>query len=128
MENAMSEVLLQILPFLGGLEWVFITSFIVLSYGLELLEGAVKIKFLSKIKKRFKVALLGVLYAPVYYFLAGLIPSDLGLLALSYLVTFGFHKLLVEAVIGQLQQKLPKVAKEKAAETILKQLEGGKNG
>ncbi len=102
------EVLIEvigsnILPFLAKLEWVYIITFILLCYNYQLIEQNIKVAFLSKIKTRFKVAFIGILYAPVYYFLWGLGKDDIGYLFSSFLVSFAFHKLLVDIVINAIQ-------------------------
>lgn len=107
MENVMNEVLVQILPLLESLEWVFIASYIGLCYGVQSLEKHVQLIFLARIKKRFKVALVGLAYSPIYYFSMGLEHDQIGALFASFLFTFCFHKLLVAVFIEHLNNMKP---------------------
>lgn len=106
MENIFSQTILGQIFFLADLQWLYIISFILLGYSFEQLEINTSFKYFPKIKKRFKVALLGLLYAPIYFLLWGLKKEQISGLFLSYLLTFSFHKLLVDAFIGFIKRKL----------------------
>jgi len=109
MEVLVEAVGRNILPFLAKLEWIYIITFILLCYGYQSIEEQIKWKPLKKVKTRFKVALIGLLYAPLYYFLWGLEKDQIGILFSSFLVSFTFHKLLVDAVIGAIKEQLLKL-------------------
>ena len=108
MEVLVEAVGRNILPFLAKLEWVYIITFILICYGYQSIEEHINWQFLKEIKKRFKVALIGLLYAPIYYLLWGLEKEQIGILFSSFLVSFAFHKLLVDAIIGAIQQQISK--------------------
>ena len=67
----------------------------------------IKLEWFSKISKRVKVAVTGLLLAPIYYWLFHLKQEDIGILLLSYLVTFAFHKLIAEFFIEKIKSLLP---------------------
>jgi len=100
----------EILPVLGQLEWLYIFSFILLGMAVEQLPQINSLRFLYRIKKRFRIAIIGLIYAPFYYYMSGLEEEQAGLLFASFLFTFVFHKLLVEAVIGFIQNKTAKLS------------------
>jgi len=104
MEALMEIIGSNILPFLEKLEWIYIITFILLCYNYQMIERNIKVAFLSKIKTRFKVALIGICYTPVYYYLWGLGKEDIGYLFSSFLVSFAFHKLLVDIIINAIQK------------------------
>lgn len=114
MEALMEIIGRNILPFLANLEWVYIITFILLCYNYQLIEKNMKAAFLSKIKTRFKVAFIGAIYAPVYYSLWGLGKEDIGYLFSSFLVSFAFHKLLVEIVINGIKNHIQQAKSFKA--------------
>lgn len=109
MEVLIEAVGRNILPFLAKLEWMYIITFILLCYGYQSIEEQIKWKLLKQLKTRFKVAIIGLLYAPLYYLLWGLEKEQIGILFSSFLVSFAFHKLLVDAVIGALKEQLLKI-------------------
>ncbi len=119
MEVIIEEFGRSILPFLEKLEWMYIITFILIGYGYQSIEQNIKWKFLKGIKKRFKVALIGLIYAPLYYLIWGLEKEQLSGLFSSFLISFAFHKLLVDAIIGALKQKLALFATDK--------IKGGQN-
>jgi len=106
MEILLEEGLQNIAPFLGNLEWMYIISFIILCYAWQRIESKIEWDFIKKIKKRFQVAILGLFYAPVYYLLWGLDKTQIGSLLTSFLVSFAFHKLLVDVIIGAIKAKI----------------------
>jgi hypothetical protein len=98
----------NMLPFLAKLDWIYIITFILICYGYQSIEKHINWKFIKGIKKRFKVALIGLLYAPIYYLLWGLEKDQIGILFSSFLISFAFHKLLVDAIIGTIKVKFAK--------------------
>lgn len=108
MEVIIEEAAKNSLAFLAELEWIYIITFILLCYGYQSLEQQIEWKWIKKIKKRFKVALIGLLYAPLYYLLFGLEKDQLGILFSSFLVSFAFHKLLVDTIIGTIKEQILK--------------------
>ena len=113
MEKIIEEGLQSIIPFLGSLEWTYIISFIILCYTWQSLVPVNDWKILKKIKKRYQVALLGILYAPIHYLIWDLERDQIGALFSSFLVSFAFHKLLVDVIIGAIKQKISLFALEK---------------
>ncbi len=101
MEHLAGEIIKNISLQLDDLQWSYILSFILLCYGWQEVEKAVRWKWVDKIKKRFKVALIGIIYAPIHFILWELQKEQLGSLFISFLVSFTFHKLLIEVIILQ---------------------------
>ena len=99
----------SVLPFLAILEWMYIITFILICYIFQSAEKQFNWVVLIKFKTRFKVAIIGLLYAPIYYFLWGLDKDQIGILFSSFLVSFAFHKLLIDSIIGAIKAKLSKL-------------------
>jgi len=109
MEILIEVVGRNILPFMASLQWIYIITFILICYGFQSIENQIEWHFLKNLRTRFKVALIGLLYAPLYYLLWGLERDQIGVLFSSFLVSFTFHKLLVEAIIGAIKKQFLKV-------------------
>lgn len=103
MEQITEQIIKNVIPYLDSLLWGYILSFILLCYAWQEIEKVVTWTWVDKIKKRFKVALIGIIYAPIHYFLWGLQKEQLGTLFISFLVSFAFHKLLIEVIILQVK-------------------------
>ena len=97
----------EVLPLIQSLDFRFIILMILLNTFLQSIETDIKLEWFSKISKRVKVAVTGLLLAPIYYWLFHLKQEDIGNLLLSYLVTFAFHKLIAEFFIEKIKSLLP---------------------
>lgn len=103
MENIGEGIISNIIPFLNSLIWGYIITFILLCYGWQEIEKSLNRKWIYAIRKRFKVAVIGLLYAIVHYFLWGLEKEQIGMLFSSFLVSFTFHKLLIELLVNNIK-------------------------
>jgi hypothetical protein len=106
MESVMSEFLVFVEPFLGQLKWEYIVGFIFMTYVYGEVESQFNWLWIEQVKTRFKVAIIGLLYGVVFFYTKGLEQSDIPALLISYLFSFGFHKLLVDSFIGVIQGRI----------------------
>lgn len=107
MEIIVEEISKQILPFIGGLNWGYIVSFVVITQIFLSNEVELVGDLFEFTKKRVKVAAMGILYAPFYYWLFDLEKGQLGLLFISYLVSFAFHKLIADTIVKKVIRHFP---------------------
>jgi hypothetical protein len=105
-ENVMSEFLVFVGPFLAQLKWEYIVGFIFMTYVYGEVESQLNWLWIEQVKTRFKVAIIGLLYGLVFFYTKELEQSDLPALLISYLFSFGFHKLLVDSFIGVIQGRI----------------------
>jgi hypothetical protein len=106
MESVMSEFLVFVEPFLGQLKWEYIVGFIFMTYVYGEVESQLNWLWIEQVKTRFKVAIIGLIYGVGFFYSKGLEQSDIPALLISYLFSFGFHKLLVDSFIGVIQGRI----------------------
>ena len=106
MESVMSEFLVFVEPFLAQLQWEYIVGFIFMTYVYGEVESQFNWQWIEQVKTRFKVAIIGLLYGVGFFYTKGLAQSDIPALLISYLFCFGFHKLLVDSLIGVVQGRI----------------------
>jgi hypothetical protein len=106
MEFVLSEFLVFVEPFLGQLKWEYIVGFIFMTYVYGEVESQLNWLWIEQVKTRFKVGIIGIIYGVVFFYAKGLEQSDIPALLISYLFSFGFHKLLVDSFIGVIQGRI----------------------
>ena len=102
----MSELLSSAGPFMELLYWEFIVGFIFLTYVYWEVESQIDWPWIKQIKSRFKVAAIGLLYGVIYFIHKDYERAHIYGMVISYLFTFGFHKLLVDTFIGAIQGRI----------------------
>lgn len=107
MEESIEVVGTEVLPLIRSLDFRFILIMILLNTFLQSIESDIKLEWFSTISKRVKVAVTGLLLAPLYYWLFDLEKASIGILFMSYLVTFTFHKLIAEFFIERIKRLFP---------------------
>lgn len=102
------EIGKHILNYSLGLDWTFIISFILLAYG----AIHVKEKENLKIETRYLVALVGLVYSVILFFIRNYNLQQVDALFQSFIFALVFHKLLIDKVLGYARDVLfPKAEK-----------------
>ena len=86
------EILHQITHYVSALDWTYILTFIIISYGVNnyrVKQGIQKATGV-KTKTRYRVALIGLVYGTVLYFLRGYGLSDVETLLQSFVFAMVF--------------------------------------
>lgn len=97
----MTEIITQLSNYISKLDWAYICTFILISYGLnsEYVTGLFYKLFKFKIATRYRVLIIGVLYGIAIYFIRDYAITDIETLLQSFAFALVFHKLLVQKVI-----------------------------
>ncbi|EDP94745.1 hypothetical protein U8527_07270 [Kordia algicida OT-1] len=107
----MTEIITQLSNYISRLDWAYIFTFILISYGFntEYVTGLFYKIFRFKIATRYRVLIIGVLYGTAIYFIRGYAITDVEILLQSFVFALVFHKLLLQKTIRYLFQiKEPK--------------------
>ena len=110
----MTEIITQLSNYINKLDWAYIFTFILISYGLnsEYITRLFYKIFRFKIATRYRVLIIGVLYGVAIYFIREYTINDIETLLQSFAFALVFHKLLVQKVIRYFFQiKTPKPTK-----------------
>ena len=97
----------QILGYLSKLDWFYIITFILIGYGLnsDKVIGKVKDKLWIFSQTRYRMALVGVLYAVATYFLRGYGVDQIEKLFASFVFSIVFHKMIIDSVVSWVNMK-----------------------
>jgi len=105
----MTEIITQLSNYINGLDWAYIFTFILISYGLnsEYVTALFYKLFRFKIATRYRVLLIGLLYGIAIYFIRDYTVTNIESLLQSFAFALVFHKLLVQKVIRYFFQIKP---------------------
>lgn len=107
----MTEIISQLSNYISNLDWAYIFTFILISYGFNseyVIALFFKI-FRFKIATRYRVLIIGVLYGTAIYFIRDYTVNNIEVLLQSFVFALVFHKLLVQKTIRYFFQiKVPK--------------------
>lgn len=106
----MTEILAQFIKYVNGLDWSYIFTFIVITYGLNHYKATsffYKV-FKLKIATRYRVLIIGFVYGVALYFIRGYQLRMIESLLQSFAFALVFHKLLLEKFINRLFQTKPR--------------------
>jgi hypothetical protein len=97
----MEQIIQAVNSYLTGLDWPYILTFIMLAYLVNQAKVRAGIsKFLRiKTRTRYRVAVTGILYGVVTYFVRGYGLQDLERLFHSFVFALVFHKLVIDVVM-----------------------------
>ena len=107
------EGLSHIANYIISLDWPYIITFIIITYGIlhfrEKNEAQAKEDF--KIRTRYLVALVGIVYGIAIYFIRNYTLPQVERLFQSFVFALVFHKLLIDQFISYILRKLfpPKI-------------------
>ena len=99
--ETLTAIIANIQNYMTSLDWSYIITFIIICYGLnhyKVKEGLQKATG-SQVRTRYRVILVGVLYAVVLYFLRGYTLPQAENLFQSFIFALVFHKFIVEALL-----------------------------
>jgi len=105
----MTEIITQLSNYIETLDWAYIFTFILISYGLnsEYATGLFYKIFRFKIATRYRVLIIGVLYGVILYFIRDYTIYDIETFIQSFAFALVFHKLLVQKVVRYFFQIKP---------------------
>ena len=107
----MTEIITQLSNYITKLDWAYIFTFILISYGFnsEYVTRLFYQIFRFKIATRYRVLIIGVLYGIAIFFIRDYTINDIEILLQSFVFALVFHKLLVQKTIRYIFQiKEPK--------------------
>lgn len=104
----MNPITSQIIHYFTSLEWGYILTFILISYGVNHPKATSLFFsiFKCKIPTRYRVLIVGVLYGISIYFLRGYNIHKIETLLQSFIFAMVFHKLLLEKLLTLIKDKL----------------------
>jgi len=102
----MTQIINQIIHYLNSLDWSYIFTFILLAYAInktKILNWGFKLTRI-KIPTRYRVLLVGVLYAIVLFYIRDYPLNKVECLLQSFVFAMVFHKLIIDKIIKQIFQ------------------------
>ena len=101
------EIERQVLHYLQHLDWAYILTFIMIGYVVNSawFTRQVKQKTGICLKRRYRMAVVGLLYAVILFFLRGYELPHIESLFQSFVFALVFHKLLIDGLISYLSAK-----------------------
>lgn len=100
----MTDILKHLIHYLTSLDWAYIFTFIIIAFGLnqkavtDWLAEVTRIK----IKTRYRVLIVGILYAILIYFIRETKLHRIEILIQSFVFALVFHKLILETLLNRL--------------------------
>ena len=103
-----TEIWNQITTYVSGLDWTYIITFIIISYGFNhnKVKGGIKQITHVKSKTKYRVAIIGLLYGVALYFIRGYQLEKVECLFQSFVFALVFHKLILEGLTKYIGKKL----------------------
>lgn len=103
-----NEIWHQITGYVTALDWAYILTFIVIAYGFNHVKVKEGIKKVTRVRSRtrYRVAIIGLLYAVALYFIRGYTLDKVECLFQSYVFAFVFHKLIIEGIMRFVGKKV----------------------
>ncbi len=97
----MGTVLEHISNYLNSLDWAYILTFILIAYAInhQKVKAFITRKFGITIRTRYRVLIVGIIYAILLFFIRGYELSQVETLLQSFIFAVVFHKLLIETII-----------------------------
>lgn len=100
----MTEILTQVSNYLISLDWAYILTFIIITYGLNHYKTTSFFRDLFKISipTRYRVLIIGLLYGVTLYFIRNYTVNKIECLVQSFVFALVFHKLILETLLEKL--------------------------
>ncbi len=110
----MQETTSILLSYISQLDWTYIFTLIIIGYGLNNTTVANKFKKVFKftLPKRFRILIIGFVYAIALYFVREYDISHVDGLFQSFVFAMVFHKLLVDTLVKFIHRKVSPVDEE----------------
>ena len=99
--ETLTEIIAHIQSYMTSLDWQYIITFIIICYGInhyKVKEGLQKATG-TQTRTRYRVIIIGVVYAVGLYFLRGYKLQQIENLFQSFIFALVFHKFIVEALM-----------------------------
>lgn len=115
METAIGqEIWNQVTHYVTNLDWAYIITFIVIAYGFNHSRITGGIKKITKVKsqKKYRTAIIGLLYGVSIYFIRGYSLNKIEMLFQSFVFAMVFHKLIIESLMKFIGRKINASAKQ----------------
>ena len=102
-----TEIATQIMGYVKSLDWAYILTFIIIGYGInsEKFTNQIKQKTNISSKRRYRTALVGLVYAVILYFIRGYEVKHIEVLFQSFVFAFVFHKLILDGLVRYITSK-----------------------
>ena len=109
-----TEIWNQITGYVSSLDWSYILTFIVIAYGINHSKIKAGIKKVTKVQSqtKYRVAIIGLLYAVALYFIRGYSLEKVECLFQSFVFAIVFHKLIIEGLTKYIGNKILTPQKE----------------
>ncbi len=103
-----TEIWNQITGYVSSLDWSYILTFIVIAYGINNTKVKAGIKKVTKVQSqtKYRVAIIGLLYAVALYFIRGYSLEKVECLFQSFVFAIVFHKLIIEGLTKYIGKKI----------------------
>jgi hypothetical protein len=126
--ETVTEIIAQIRTYMAALDWQYIITFIVISYGInhyKVKEGLQKVTGICT-RTRYRIIILGVVYGVIIFFVRGYRLNQVENLLQSFIFALVFHKFIIEALLFWLvKHALPEsISKHLVDSEQLKKLNG----
>ncbi len=126
--ETLTEIIAHIQSYMTSLDWQYIITFIIICYGInhyKVKEGLQKATG-THTRTRYRVIIIGVVYAIGLYFLRGYKLQQIENLFQSFIFALVFHKFIVEALLYWLaKHALPEsISKHILTEEQIKKING----
>lgn len=105
-----TEIWTQLANYVSSLDWSYILTFIIISYGINNRKITAGIKKVTKVhtQTKYRVVLIGLLYTIALYFIRGYALDKVECLFQSFVFALVFHKLIIEGLTKYINKKLAK--------------------
>ncbi|WP_010520479.1 hypothetical protein [Aquimarina agarivorans] len=100
----MIQILQQIMQYINNLDWSYIITFMLLAHMInytKVVDWLFKVTRL-KIQTRYRVLLIGLVYAMFLLYLRGYSTDKIEPLLQSFVFAMVFHKLIIEKILQQI--------------------------
>lgn len=105
--DTLAEIIGQIQTYMNELDWRYIFTFIIISYGINHYKVARGLTLLTgrRTRTKYRMLILGALYGIAVYFIRGYKFYEMERLFQSYIFALVFHKFLIEGLLFWLAKR-----------------------
>jgi hypothetical protein len=105
--GTIGDIMKQIQDYMNELDWRYIITFIIISYGINHYRVSWNITKITgkRIRTKYRMLIIGALYAIAVYFIRGYQFYQIERLFQSYIFALVFHKFIIEGVLFWLAKR-----------------------
>lgn len=105
----MENLITVMVNYLMGLDWSYIMTFILLTYlaTSSIVKREMFYVFGIKVRTRFVVAIIGIVWASLLYVMRGRTPGLAENLIHSFVFAIVFHKIILDTIVQYFKPKVP---------------------